>query len=73
MPSGSIRKPASMLAILGCVVAGIALFLQPGVSAEPRDANLETLGERYATEVRPLVASTARNATRPNGPKPTST
>ena len=46
MAGGSIRKPASMLAIVGCVVAGIALLLRPGVSAEPRDANLEVLGER---------------------------
>ena len=56
MAGGSIRKPASVLAIVGCVVAGIALFLRPGVSAEPRDSNLDALGDRYASEVRPLVA-----------------
>ena len=55
MGGGSIRKPASVLALVGCVVAGIALFLRPGVSAEPRESNLDALGERYASEVRPLV------------------
>ena len=56
MGGGSIRKPASVLALVGCVVAGIALFLRPGVSAEPRESNLDALGDRYASEVRPLVA-----------------
>ncbi|MEJ7637500.1 MAG: c-type cytochrome domain-containing protein, partial [Singulisphaera sp.] len=56
MGGGSIRKPASGLALVGCVVAGITLLLRPGVSAEPRASNLEALGARYASEVRPLVA-----------------
>ena len=55
MAGGSIRKPASVFAIVGCVVAGIALFLRPGVSAEPRESSLDELGDRYASEVRPLV------------------
>ncbi len=56
MGGGSIRKLASVFALVGCVIVGITLFPQPGVSAEPLESSLDALGDRYATEVRPLVA-----------------
>ena len=55
MGGGSIGKPARVVALVACVVAGIGLFLRPGVSAEPRKSDLDALAERYASEVRPLV------------------
>ncbi len=55
MGGGSIRKSASVIAFVGCLVAGIALFLRPGVTAEPRESDLDTLGDRFSSEVRPLV------------------